>query len=227
MHLLPRSKYALTLPALKRVSINNLFARFVVERHVRGKVFVDDITAPRAFYVVHPYGMSLLFGEIDNGFLQFGLRDYLLGKNGLRETGEFLQVFPAKLEGKIDAALGPSLGTADESREPAVPSRAVIKHKRINFIFVPKKYARARKDLNLKNHDFQRANENAFSDISGSVVPKKFWDSASDFLDKDVGFSLIVDGRRRSPFPRSSTTIYWSWEWRPCPSSAGRGWGPL
>jgi RimJ/RimL family protein N-acetyltransferase len=71
----------------------------------------------------------------------------------------------------------------------------VIKHKRINFRFVPKKYARARKDLNLKAHDFKRIDENMFSNISGSVVPKKFWDGASDFRQKGIGFSLLKNGR--------------------------------
>lgn len=195
MHLLERNKYASALPALKKVSINNLFARSVIENHVRGRVFVDDIARPRAFYVVHPYGMSLLYGDIKDGFLKSELRDYLLGKNGLRETGEFLQVFPSNLEEKIDALLGRSLGTVEENGEPPDPSRPVIKHKRINFRFVPKKYARARKDLNLKAHDFKRIDENMFSNISGSVVPKKFWDGASDFRQKGIGFSLLKNGR--------------------------------
>jgi RimJ/RimL family protein N-acetyltransferase len=195
MHFLERNKYASALPALKKVSINNLFARSVLENHVRGRVFVDDIARPRAFYVVHPYGMSLLYGDMEDGFLNSGLRDYLLGKNGLRKTGEFLQVFPSDLEEKIDALLGRNLGTVEENGEPPDPSRPVIKHKRINFRFVPKKYARARKDLNLKAHDFQRIDENMFSNIRGSVVPKKFWDGASDFRQKGIGFSLLKNGR--------------------------------
>lgn len=195
MHLLPVNKYESALPALKKVHINNLFARSVIENHVRGRVFVDDIARPRAFYVVHPYGMSLLYGDIEDDFLKSELRDYLLGKNGLRESGEFLQVFPSDLEGRIDALLGRSLGTPEESGEPADPSPPVVKHKRINFRFVPERYARAREKLNLKAHAFQRIDEDMFSNICGSVVPKRFWDDASDFRQKGIGFSLLKNGR--------------------------------
>ena len=52
--------YSKAVEALKKVQINNLFARAVVENHVSGKVYVDNPDNPTTFYVVHPYGMSLL-----------------------------------------------------------------------------------------------------------------------------------------------------------------------
>ena len=76
MKLLPLHDYKLAIPKLKEVSINNLFARSVVEKHVNGNVYVDNIVSPKAFYVIHPYGMSLLYGDISDDFLQSELKDY-------------------------------------------------------------------------------------------------------------------------------------------------------
>ena len=44
---LARDHYALAIPKLREVSSNHLFARSVVEKHVDGKVYVDDINDPK------------------------------------------------------------------------------------------------------------------------------------------------------------------------------------
>ena len=66
MVLLDKSDYGKVLQPLKKVTINNLFARAVIEQTVSGKIYVDDPINPKTFYVVHPYGMTLLFGESNN-----------------------------------------------------------------------------------------------------------------------------------------------------------------
>jgi len=66
---------------LKEVPFNNLFARSVIEKHVTGSVYVNDTGEPHTFYVVHPYGMALLFGDANNENFNSGLLDYILNKN--------------------------------------------------------------------------------------------------------------------------------------------------
>ncbi len=68
-------RYSLLEEPLKKVENNHLFAPSVIERKVIGTVFVDNIENPKTFYVVHPYGMSLLFG--DNGNKSFN-NDYCM-----------------------------------------------------------------------------------------------------------------------------------------------------
>lgn len=76
MKRLPLNDYNLAISKLREVTINNLFARSVVEKHVDGTVYVDDIANPKAFYVIHPYGMSLLYGGVSNDFLESQMKGY-------------------------------------------------------------------------------------------------------------------------------------------------------
>ena len=62
--LLGKNNYNILTEPLNKVTINSLFARSVIEFRVTGKVYVDDCDHPRTLYVVHPYGMSLLFGGL-------------------------------------------------------------------------------------------------------------------------------------------------------------------
>jgi hypothetical protein len=76
MELLDKKFYGRLTNHLKKVSNNNLFARSVIERKISGQVLVDNIENPKTFYVVHPYGMSILFGdsqntEFNNKFLNY------------------------------------------------------------------------------------------------------------------------------------------------------------
>ena len=66
MKLLEKEDYTKLTEPIKKVTINNLFARSVIEHKVTGKVFVDNPENPKTYYVVHPYGMTLLFGECNN-----------------------------------------------------------------------------------------------------------------------------------------------------------------
>ena len=81
---------------LKKVTINNLFARSVIEMHVSGSVYVDNTNNPKSFYVIHPYGMSLLFGECDNEEFNDFFCDYALNVNQTRNKHEWMQAFPCK-----------------------------------------------------------------------------------------------------------------------------------
>ena len=76
---LDKSNYYKVTKPLKAVTFNKLFARAVIENRVSGSVYVDDVDNPSTFYVVHPYGMSLLFGEHKNEEFNicFGISCYL------------------------------------------------------------------------------------------------------------------------------------------------------
>jgi GNAT superfamily N-acetyltransferase len=194
MKLLQPDKYRLAIPGLKEVTINNLFARSVVEKHVDGKVYVDNITSPKAFYVTHPYGMSLLYGEVSDDFLQFELRDYLLGCRDLRKTGEWLQIFPSELENRIDKILGNKLRVCNTEKDRYDSCVAVIKHKRVNFKFNLQKFKQFRCEIDFNKYRLYDVDIALYNIINGSVVPNRFWNNASEFAHHGVGFSLMADG---------------------------------
>lgn len=66
MELLNKEKYKQLLDPVCAVTINNQFARAMIEQKVTGQVYVDDINKQQTSYIVHPYGMSLLLGNSTN-----------------------------------------------------------------------------------------------------------------------------------------------------------------
>ena len=57
--------------ALAAVPINVGFVRAVLDGTAAGEVWCDRVHAPRAFHVVHPYGMSLVWGDaVDDAFAE-------------------------------------------------------------------------------------------------------------------------------------------------------------
>src|ERR1035437_9771619 len=101
MILLDKNEYYKLTEPLKTVTINNLFARSVIENCVQGKVYVDDCDHPQTFYIIHPYGMSLLFGDCHNKEFNESFREYSLNTKKARNKHEWMQAFP----GDWDAVL--------------------------------------------------------------------------------------------------------------------------
>ncbi len=193
MKLLPRHDHKLAIPRLKDVTINTLFARSVVEQHVDGTVYVDNPSDPRAFYVIHSYGMSLLYGDVSDDFLHSELKDYMLGDNGLRTAGEWLQIFPSELENRIDEILGSRLTIFDSDRSQDDSGAAVVKHTRVNFKFNRGKFDQFKRQIDLTAYSFCDVDKTLYDETNGSVVPNKFWNNASDFALHGVGFALMVE----------------------------------
>jgi len=185
MKLLPPEQYDIATYPLKNVSFHNLFARSVIEKHVGGTVYVDNIETPGTFYVIHPYGMSLLFGNFNNNFVNNDLKDYLLLNNSLRNQKEWLQIYPTKYEDKIDKMLGET-------------NNVVIKHKRVNFKLNRDKYQIFKREHLTENYNIIEVDNKAFNEIDGGVVPNKFWDKWTDFSEKGIGFSLLMAGEKIS-----------------------------
>lgn len=185
------SDYKQACSRLKKVTINNLFARSVVEHRVEGKVYVDNVSEPNCYYVVHPYGMSLLYGQLSKDYLSSELTGYLVGTNSLRKTDEFLQIYPLELEERIDDALGERLFHQGLNKDYDQTVHAVVKHKRINFTFNRKKFAEYLSQADLDSYRFLSVDKKLFEQMEGSVVPQKFWNNYSDFARYGVGFSLL------------------------------------
>jgi RimJ/RimL family protein N-acetyltransferase len=190
MKRLAREDYSKLIEPLKEVTINKLFARSVVERKVSGKVFVDDMDTPSTYYVIHPYGMSLLFGSSDNEVFNSSFRDYALNLNQVRGRHEWMQAFPNDWHEVLKELFQDRLITLEENKSK-VEAGIVELNTRVNFKFLPDRF-RMPVEIDLDpNIKILRTNRQNFREMKGSVVPLHFWDSEDDFVENGVGFSLF------------------------------------
>lgn len=194
MKLLPREDFINVLEPLKKVSINNLFARSVVEGHVKGSVYVDDWTNPQTYYVVHPYGMSLLFGRHDNSSFNEAFRDHSLNTKQTRQQYEWMQAFPPEWNLVLKDLFGEKMLLASENKANA--SRGIVElNTRVNFIFHLSDYHSIRNNYHPADIHIVRTDQAIFNSLKGSVVPQHFWDSAEDFLNEGAGFTVVCNGQ--------------------------------
>jgi len=191
MYLLNKNQYYKALNVLKTVSANHLFARSVVEQHVSGKVYADHPANPSAFYVVHPYGMALLFGDSDNQEFHRTLTDYMLNKNGERDKTEWMQAYPGNWNVLINRLIGSILVPPESNNR----SDTIEVHTRANFRFNRDKYNSLKKNLNRTGLHVIRLDKELFEKMDGVVVPKNFWDNAVDFFERGIGFTAVMDNK--------------------------------
>lgn len=194
MKLLDKQQYYKAKEALRHVTVNNLFAWSVVENHVTGKVYTDQATRPGSYYVVHPYGMSLLFGETGNDRFNRRLQDYLFNANQERVREEWLQAYPGSWNKLLSALLGEGLVPAGAGQTDNNLKKIEV-HTRVNFKFNPQKYHGFKRSLIPGGYKIVRMDNDLFEKMKGSVVPQYFWDSADDFLNLGVGFSIVIGSR--------------------------------
>jgi RimJ/RimL family protein N-acetyltransferase len=176
-----------------------MFALSVLERKIKGKVYIDQKASPTSFYIQHPYGMALLCGETNNEDFYVRLASYLLNLEKTRDKIEWLQVYPVSLYSKVERILGTNLIkiNPDEPYEESSVREAdskVIESQRINFVFNEEKYLFFIR--NLQQHDYKivTTSESFYYQLDGSVVPKHFWNNFSDFKKNGVGFTLLEHG---------------------------------
>jgi hypothetical protein len=194
MKLLDKHQYYKVKEALRPVTVNNLFAWSVVENHVTGKVYTDQTTRPGSFYVVHPYGMTLLFGDTGNEWFNFRLRDYLFNTNQERVREEWLQAYPGSWNKLLSVMLGDRIVIAGTSQTDSNLKKIEV-HTRVNFKFNPQKYHGFKRSLIPGGYKIVRMDHDLFEKMKGSVVPQYFWDSADDFLNLGAGFSIVIGSR--------------------------------
>ena len=176
MFLLDESMYHKVLKPLGEVTLNKLFARSVVEKHVSGKIYVDNTENPSTFYVLHPYGMALLFGNNENTGFNQGFVAYAGNIHKERNRQEWLQAFPPV---NWDSIIRSLLGNIEINT-------------RVNFKFNALKYP-VRKDTIMPPYQIQRTGKELFEKMNGSVIPRYFWESADHFFNMGVGFSAIYN----------------------------------
>ena len=204
MELLEKEDYNRLDEPLCQVTINNLFARSVVEKKVTGKVFVDDKSNPKTFYVVHPYGMTLLFGNSSNRSFNESFRQFALNNNNTRKKVEWMQAFPASWDSVLSQLFKGFMVKSADTRKK-FDNKFVELNTRVNFQFNMDSYLL----LPKQNHDpdiaIVQVDRQMFRDMKGLVVPSNFWDSEEDFLKNGLGYALIYKGELAS----MSFSSYW------------------
>jgi hypothetical protein len=134
MNLLPEDQYHLLDQKIKAVTINNLFALAVIEKRIRGQIFVDDVNDPKIFYVVHPYNMSLLFGDYSNDIFNQQFKTYALNQDRNRNHFVWLQTFPQEWDNVLDSLFGDLLIKTEDNVNNQTTG-VIELHNRINFVF--------------------------------------------------------------------------------------------
>ena len=166
MILLNPSQYNMVLEPLLNVPINTLYPRAVVEkRSVQGQVYVDYINNPQSFYIIHPCGMSLIFGKPLKRYPDtHKLDEWLLSYPNIEDGITFFDNF----------------------------NTTVYKYTRVHFKFNPDKYVSRREDR--EKLTIIRIDREMFKSLNGPISPKFYWDNAEDFFNIGVGFALIELG---------------------------------
>ena len=186
--------YQKALSLLELVPFNVMFARSVVEQRVRGVVFADEEQAPKVFYIVHPYGMSLLLGSNTNTAFNGEWYQRICRGQPQRTQVEWMQVYPDQWEATIAqvAHTSPAMGVS--------PRHFVEQNTRVNFKLNLDKFKQLQVALAAKSSaaaeeiTLIRASKPVFNSMEGSVVPSKFWNSADDFLRYGIGYCLRCNG---------------------------------
>ncbi len=189
MILLDKSNYPKALAAMTEVKINSLFARAVLEEHVNGKVYVDNDEEPTSFYVTHPYGMSLLFGATTNQVFNSWLMAHALNLFQNRHRFEWLQAYPQKWNEQLATQWAEYLIRSEENADDN--STKIEVNTRVNFKFNDQKYHDFKNQLPQNEYPIVRTDTQLFKHMKGSVIPSRFWDSAADFANRAVAFSLL------------------------------------
>jgi RimJ/RimL family protein N-acetyltransferase len=179
MFTLQPTDYQKVIKALSAVEFNCYFAQSVVEQHVTGKIYVDNTEDPKVFYIFHPYGMSLLLGDYMNSDFIHDFSDYCLNVNKNRDRVDWMQVYPFEW--------------CDVIKQISESTDTIETYERINFKFNREKYLTFRKTINLNNYKITETNAEIFENMSGTVIPRFFWNTVDDFLTKSIGFTLVID----------------------------------
>jgi len=194
MIILDKSNYYKALESLQMVRINHLFADAVLQGHIRGTVYVDQPEKPSTFYVVHPYGMSLLFGDTTNEKFNAWLLGHALNIFKTRDRYEWLQAYPETWNKQIASEWEEHLRKSGDNADGAT-NVSIEENTRVNFKFNKAGYLDFKAKNLLSSINTVRTDGQMFENMQGSVIPSRFWDNAVDFSNRAVAFS-VMDGDR-------------------------------
>ncbi len=168
---------------LARLEMNVGFARAVLDGKVEGQVWTADSVGNGAIHVVHPYGMSLVWGRhLDKAFDELIER---LRLGHYRSRDEWLQIDPRWTH----------LPWLERLSTPDTPMRArPAVDARINFAFDPGRFRSALASVTVPDGwSITRADAADFA-RPGSVVPAEFWRDAEQFLAHGGGWRAEKNG---------------------------------
>jgi GNAT superfamily N-acetyltransferase len=192
MILLDKQHYHKIDKQISQIPFNTIFAETVIKGEVEGSIYVDDIEKPSTIYIVHPYSMSLLFGETDNHEFNKRFVSHALNNEKKRKNHEYMQVFPHDWKDKLSELLGDSL--LNENRRD-IKEGSVTSRTRVNFRFNPEKYKIFKRKNIIEKYEIIRSDIEVFNSFKGAVTPVNFFRDDLDFLERGVGFTLRYDNR--------------------------------
>lgn len=199
MVLLQPEHYYILKRYLQNIDFNFLFAQAVIDHCVRGRIYVDVADDPKTFYVVHNYGMSLLGGDHTNAEFNAAFKKYVFNTDKKRTQVEWLQVFPEQWNTVMNALFSDSLIRSGK-RTNVSDTVSVELNTRVNFTFNKKLFDEAKNQNNVLDHRIQllENTKDVYEEMTGSVIPKAFWNSSDDFKQRGVAFGLYYDGKLAS-----------------------------
>lgn len=197
MKILPKSNYKKAAESIKNAAINTLFAEAVIEQKINGEIYVDNIEEPKTFYIIHPYGMTLLVGDSENKEFNNQFKDYALNSNKARHKPEWMQAYPYTWDKVLSELFGDRLIASSENTEQNL-SGVIELNTRVNFKFDQDKFIASRKPVIENDIKIIRTDSEVFRNMPGSVVPAYFWETEEDFLNNGVGFSLYYKNKLAS-----------------------------
>ncbi|GIO39565.1 acetyltransferase [Paenibacillus antibioticophila] len=173
--------YSQATALLKQVPFNTWFAQAVLQRLSPGRVFVDQLEHPEACYIQSAYGMSLLCGESHTPEFLEALTGYLRNEHKQRVEREWLQVYPDSWNVLLRrlAEDGP-----------------IEENTRVNFTF-NRTFFQSLVDQSSSSGQCEivAINEKLYHEFDGSVVPRRFWRNADQFVAEGAGFCVLEQGR--------------------------------
>lgn len=190
MILLDKSDYYKVLEPLRGVEINHLFASAVVEGHISGTIYVDNVDNPTCFYVAHPYGMSLLFGDTLNEKFNSWLLMHALNITSARDRYEWLQAFPEIWNKQIATRWAEYLVKSKDNVN-GLKNNKIEENTRVNFKFNKANYLNFKRKYPLTDVKTCRTDNQMFENIQGSVIPAHFWENVDDFCRRAIAFSVL------------------------------------
>ena len=190
-------------PLLAAPQFNVYFARAVIEGHIAGSVYCDDPEQPRAAYILHPCGMSLLCGHVGVEPFTSEIVEYMLDKRSMRRHPELVQVLPEAWQKELSTRLGTRLLRLDDPRRQGLDQSAVqelgadgvIEWSRVNFDFDRDAFSSAMKPGLPSSLQLQRAGRSVFHPWDGPVLPNSFWGSPEEFEKNGIAFAICEAGR--------------------------------
>lgn len=175
------------LRILEAVPLNSGFVRVVLDGLVEGRLWADRLDAPRAMHALHPYGMSLVWGDdVAEAFDEI-VNHLRQGKYRTRD--EWLQIDPRW------QALGWDQRLEAKDAATATKSTWCSRNTRVNFDFDAARFQRLTRDAALPDGwRLRQANARDF-ELSGEVVPNRFWNDAAQFLAAGGGWCAELGAR--------------------------------